>query len=249
MSNSAPLHARRLLRLAVTAVATLAVIGLSVVPAEATTTAGVDVSHYQGTINWTSVKSSGIQFAYIKDTEGTSYKDPNFNTNYTNSYYAGLVRGAYHFARPDLSTGAYQADYFVNNGGAWSADNQTLPGALDIEYNPYGAECYNKTQSAMVSWISSFINEYYSRTGRWAVVYTTTDWWTTCTGNYSGFAVNDPLWIARYSSSPGTLPAGWSYYTFWQYTGSGSVSGISGSVDRDYFNGDMTRLTALANNT
>ena len=63
----------------------------------------------------------------------------------------------------------------------------TLPGALDIEYNPYGAECYGLSLSAMRTWVSSFVNQYHAKTGRWAVVYTTTDWWTTCNGNYSGF--------------------------------------------------------------
>ncbi|MBV1851343.1 GH25 family lysozyme [Catellatospora tritici] len=224
--------------------ATLTTLVIGATPAQAATTAGVDVSHYQGSINWTSVRNAGIQWAYIKATEGTSYKDPMFNTNYPAAYYAGVIRGAYHFARPDASSGATQAGYFASNGGAWSADNLTLPGALDLE-----GGCYGKTQSAMRTWIADFINTYHSRTGRWAVLYTTTSWWTTCTGNYSGFAANNPLWIARWSSSVGTLPAGWPTWTCWQYTSSGSVSGISGAVDRDYFNGDRSRLLALANNT
>jgi GH25 family lysozyme M1 (1,4-beta-N-acetylmuramidase) len=204
---------------------------------------GLDVSHYQGTINWTTVKNQGAQFAYMKATEGTTYKDPTFNANYLNSYNAGLVRGAYHFARPDTSGGAAQADYFATHGGAWSADNQTLPGMLDIEYGP-NSTCYGLSQASMRSWIASFLNEYHAKTGRWATIYTTTDWWTTCTGNYSAFAANDPLAIARYSSSAGTLPAGWSFYTFWQFADSGTFPG-----DQDVFNGSHDRLLALANNT
>ena len=205
---------------------------------------GLDVSHWQGTLNWTTIKNQGAVFAYMKATEGTSYKDPQFNSNYPNSYYAGFVRGAYHFALPDRSSGATQASYFASNGGGWSADNRTLPGTLDIEYNPYGATCYGLSQASMRSWIADFINTYHSRTGRWAVIYTTTDWWTSCTGNYSGFASNNPLWIARYSSSVGTLPAGWGFYTFWQFASSGTFPG-----DQDVFNGSSARLTALANNT
>ena len=207
-----------------------------------TQTKGLDVSHWQGTINWTNVYNNGARFAYIKATEGTSYTDPNFSANYTNSYYAGLIRGSYHFARPGISGGATQADCFANHGGAWSKDGKTLPGTLDIEYNPYGATCYGLSHSAMVNWIASFNNEYHSRTTRWPVIYTTTDWWTTCTGNYGGFATNNPLWIARYSTSVGTLPAGWSYQTIWQYADSGTFPG-----DQDYFNGDITRVQALAN--
>jgi GH25 family lysozyme M1 (1,4-beta-N-acetylmuramidase) len=206
---------------------------------------GDDVSHWQGTINWTTVHNEGAKFAYIKATEGTSFKDPQFNYNYPNAYYAGLVRGAYHFARPDVSGGAAQADYFASNGGGWSADGKTLPGTLDIEYNPYGATCYGLSQASMRSWIHAFLNEYHTRTGRWAVIYSTFDWWKTCTGNTdSTFASHDPFWIARYSTSAGTLPYGYSYYTFWQWADSGTFPG-----DQDVFNGDSSRLTALANNT
>ena len=206
-----------------------------------TQTPGMDVSSWQGNVNWSAAWNNGARFAYVKATEGTSYTNPYFAQQYNGSYNVGMIRGAYHFALPDRSSGAYQADYFVNHGGGWSRDGKTLPGALDIEYNPYGGTCYGLSQSSMRSWISSFINEYHYRTSRWPVIYTTTDWWTTCTGNYSGFATNDPLWIARYSSSPGTLPAGWTYYTFWQYASSGVFPG-----DQDYFNGAYDRLQALA---
>src|SRR6266511_817611 len=84
----------------------------------------------------------GIRFAYVKATEGTSYQNPYFAQQYVGSYNAGMVRGSYHFALPDASSGAAQADYFADHGGGWSADNQTLPGSLDIEWNPYGATCY-----------------------------------------------------------------------------------------------------------
>jgi GH25 family lysozyme M1 (1,4-beta-N-acetylmuramidase) len=206
---------------------------------------GLDVSSHQGNVNWSSVKSNGAKFAYVKATEGTSYQNPYFSQQYVGSYNVGLIRGAYHFATPNTSSGAAQADYFAAHGGGWSRDNQTLPGALDIEYNPYGATCYGLSQASMRSWIHSFINEYHYKTGRWAVIYTTLDWWTTCTGNNDAtFATNSPLWIARYSSSAGTLPYGWSFYTFWQYASSGTFPG-----DQDTFNGDSTRLLALANNT
>ncbi|CAM5505972.1 hypothetical protein SVIOM74S_04610 [Streptomyces violarus] len=70
-----------------------------------------------------------------------------------------MVRGAYHFATPDTAGGAAQADYFVDHGGGWSKDGKTLPGVLDIEYNPYGATCYGRTHSQMVSWIRSFLGQ------------------------------------------------------------------------------------------
>lgn len=238
-------HLRRLTTTALTVLAVAAgTLAATATPAQAATIPGIDVSHYQGSINWASVRAAGIEFAFIKATEGTTFKDSRFNANYPASHAAGVIRGAYHFARPAASTGAAQANYFASNGGAWSRDNLTLPGALDLE-----AGCHGKTQSAMVAWVRDFLNTYYARTGRHAVIYTTTSWWTTCTGNYSGFAANNPLWIARWASAPGALPAGWGFYTFWQYTSSGSVPGIAGAVDRNYFNGARDRLLALANNT
>jgi GH25 family lysozyme M1 (1,4-beta-N-acetylmuramidase) len=211
----------------------------------ATYPAGIDVSHYQGTINWTSVKSAGIQFAYIKATESTTYKDPTFNANYLNAYNAKVIRGAYHFARPDLSSGASQATYFASQGGAWSADNLTLPGMLDLE-----GGCYGKSASSMQSWVQDFYTTYKSRTGRDVVIYTSPSWWNSCTGGWGGMSARSPLNVAHWTtaSSP-TIPSGFPFWTFWQYSDSGSVSGISGAVDRDRFSGTSARLLALANNT
>lgn len=236
---------RRVVAVVVGATATvLAFAGMVAVPAEAATTPGIDVSHYQGAINWTSVRGAGIQWAYIKATEGTTFKDSRFNTNYVAADRAGVIRGAYHFARPNVSSGAVQANYLASNGGAWSADSRTLPAAIDLE-----AGCYGKSQAAMRSWIADFLITYRARTGRFAAIYATTSWWTTCTGNYGDFWANHPLWIARWASSPGTLPAGAPFWTMWQYTSTGRVAGIAGNVDRDYFNGTRDRLVALANNT
>ncbi|MCX3063843.1 lysozyme [Streptomyces beihaiensis] len=214
----------------------------SVSPLSVTQTEGVDVSSHQGNVAWSTLWNSGVRWAYTKATEGTYYTNPYFAQQYNGSYNVGMIRGAYHFATPNTTSGATQADYFVNHGGGWSKDGKTLPGTLDIEWNPYGAACYGKSQSGMVSWIRSFLNEYKYRTGRDAVIYTSTSWWTQCTGNYSGFASYDPLWVARYSFTAGTLPAGWSYYTMWQYTDSGPTVG-----DHDKFNGALDRVQALAN--
>jgi GH25 family lysozyme M1 (1,4-beta-N-acetylmuramidase) len=204
-------------------------------------TPGMDVSAYQGNVDWATAWANGGKFAYVKATESTSYVNPDFAQQYNGSYNVGMIRGAYHFATPDTSSGAAQADYFVSNGGGWSADGKTLPPMLDIEYNPYGAECYGLSAAGMVSWITDFSNEVQARTGRYPTIYTTTDWWTTCTGNNGGFGGNNPLFVARYSSSAGTLPAGWGVYTFWQYADSGTFPG-----DQDYFNGPLSGLQNLA---
>jgi GH25 family lysozyme M1 (1,4-beta-N-acetylmuramidase) len=206
---------------------------------------GHDVSSRQGSgVDWGQSASHGAQFAYVKATEGSYYTNPDFARDYRGAARAGIIRGAYVLAIPSDSSGASQADHFVSHGGGWSADGRTLPGMLDMEGNPYGTECYGLSQSAMVSWIRGFVNEYHARTGRWAVIYTSYRWWRSCTGDYAGFAGNDPLWIANYASGAGRLPAGWSSYTFWQYAETGTFPG-----DQDVFNGPADRLLALANNT
>ena len=203
---------------------------------------GIDISSYQGIINWASV-APYIDFSYAKATEGTYYTSPDFYNQYEGPYLHGVIRGAYHFAIPNNSSGQAQADFFIKHGGGWSSDGKTLPGALDIEYNPYGSECYGLTRSQMVSWVGNFVHEYAYKEHAYPVIYTTTDWWSTCTGNYAGFSTYDPLWIARYAGSAGTLPLGWGFYTFWQYAPSGGLPG-----DQDVFNGAYTRLKALATN-
>ncbi|KAJ6609064.1 putative lysozyme [Mycena sp. CBHHK59/15] len=164
------------------------------------------------------VKSNGIAFTYIKATEGLSMCSTIFFfSQYTGATQAGLIRGGYHFAHPDSSSGATQANFFLAHGGGWSGDGITLPGALDIEcIQSSGAECYGLSDSAMVAWITDFSNTYHVATTR-------------------------PLWIARYASSIGTLPAGWCYATFWQYADSGPNPG-----DQDLFNGDAAGLNRMA---
>ncbi|KAK7680195.1 hypothetical protein QCA50_016704 [Cerrena zonata] len=76
---------------------------------------------------------------------------------------------------------------------------------------------------------------------RFPVIYTTTSWWTACTGNSAAFGSTNPLWIARFASTIGTLPAGWSFATFWQFADSGT-----NPRDQDQFNGDMAGLQRIA---
>ncbi|MEV0528748.1 lysozyme [Streptomyces sp. NPDC050439] len=205
-------------------------------------TEGVDVSSHQRKVAWSTLRKSGVRFAYIKATESKSYKNPYFTQQYNGAYNVGMIRGAYHFALPNTSSGATQARYFLAHGGGWSKDGKTLPGALDMEYNPYGATCYGLSKQAMVNWVRDFFNTYKARTGRDVVIYTSTNWWKNCTGNYAGFGKTNPLWVPRYGSSVGALPGGWKYQTIWQYTSKGPTVG-----DHDRFNGGLDRVQALAN--
>jgi GH25 family lysozyme M1 (1,4-beta-N-acetylmuramidase) len=202
---------------------------------------GIDVSSHQGALDWAAI-APHIDFVYAKATEGTYYLNGDFANQYNGPYDAGLIRGAYHFAIPNNSSGTAQADYFLKHGGAWSSDGRTLPGALDIEYNPYGAACYGLTANQMVAWIDDFVTEYAAKTHAYPVIYSTTNWWDTCTGGSAAFSNLDPFWVADYNANGGgALPGRWGFYTFWQYADSGSVPG-----DQDLFNGAPQRLKTLA---
>ncbi|MFI9012348.1 lysozyme [Actinosynnema sp. NPDC053489] len=203
------------------------------------TVPGMDVSSHQGVVDWSHWWNQGMRFAYVKATEGTGYVNPEHGRQYDGSHQVGMVRGAYHFALPDRSDGAAQADYFVDHGGGWTADGRTLPGALDVEYNPYGDDdCYGLTPEAMVAWVRQFSETYRARTGRFPMIYTSTSWWDLCTGRLGDFSTTNPVWVARYAESVGTLPHRWAAQAIWQHT--------STPIDQNLFNGTMDDLVALA---
>lgn len=204
---------------------------------------GIDVSSYQGVVDWVSFTKVQRSFVYVKATEGTSYRNPYFASQYRGAKAAGMYAGAYHFANPSGKSGKKQATYFVKYGGGWSKDGKTLPGVLDIEYNPYGGNmCYGLSKKKMRAWIKSFLVTYKKLTTRDAVIYTTTDWWKKCTGNTTKFSKTNPLWVARWTptTGAGTLPGGWTYYTFWQYSAT--------LIDQNRFSNDLGRLKVLATN-
>ncbi|MBN0047399.1 hypothetical protein JS756_25500 [Streptomyces actuosus] len=140
-------------------------------------TEGVDASGHQGSVAWSARWTSGVKWAYVKATEGTYSTNPYVAQQHNGSYGIGMIRGSYHFATPDTTGGATQADCFLDHGGDWPRDGRTLPGTLDIEWNPYGAACYGTSQSGMAGWIRDVLNQGKARTGRDAVIYTATDWW------------------------------------------------------------------------
>jgi GH25 family lysozyme M1 (1,4-beta-N-acetylmuramidase) len=185
---------------------------------------GVDVASYQEGpgINWPAAYANGMQFTAIKVTEGDYYVNQYASADLASARAAGLGVMAYAFAIPNgngsSSSPVTQADYAIAHSAG--KDGNAAPLMLDIEYNPYGSECYGLSQSAMVTWISGFVAEVKAKTGLRPLIYSTTDWWKTCTGNSASFG-QDLLWIAAYTgtSSPGTLPASWpvSDWTVWQY--------------------------------
>jgi GH25 family lysozyme M1 (1,4-beta-N-acetylmuramidase) len=215
---------------------------------------GIDVSSHQedqaGGIDWADVAKSGIQFAAIKATEGDYYQNPYALNDLEAAKAAGLSVVAYAFAIPNgggaSASPVVQADDIISYLKSGQAG--VPPIMLDIEYDPYkdGTNtCYGLNQKAMGAWVTAFAAEVKARTGQPVFVYTTTNWWHTCVGTSAALGSN-PLWVAAYStsSSPGTLPSGWSTgdWTIWQYSASGTVPGIDGDVDLDQLNPNVLSL-------
>jgi GH25 family lysozyme M1 (1,4-beta-N-acetylmuramidase) len=205
---------------------------------------GIDVASYQhrngAVINWPQVAGAGYKFAFIKASEGNYYVNPYYASDLAQAKAAGLYVTGYVFGVPNVSSGASQADYAVQNAH-YVADGRTMPLALDIEYNPYGRECYGLSAGQMVAWVASFTSQVRQLTGQLPIIYTTADWWRSCTGDSQAFG-SDPLWIAGWAPSSPPMPSGWPSWTFWQYTSRGQVPGISGNVDVSYFGEAAVRL-------
>jgi lysozyme len=201
---------------------------------------GLDVSHYQGTVDWNSVAQERYTFAFIKATEATSWTDPEFSANWTGAKAAGLIRGAYHFYDPG-SDPEKQAEHFL--GTVWPGGGQPLlepgdlPPVLDIETTG------GQSAEAVVQGIQIWLSRVGEETLRTPILYTARGFWdglgTTQFGGY-------PLWVAEYGVAAPTLPAGWQSWCFWQYSQSGRVDGISGPVDLDIFQGTLQSLQQMA---
>lgn len=207
---------------------------------------GIDVSNYQGDVDWTAVADAGQRFSVVLATDGTSFVNPLFDSQYDGAKAAGLYVGTYHFARPHLSSGRAQADFFLDHA-RFSDDGWTLPPALDLEYNPVegGPVCYGLTPAQMVAWVQEFVARVRERTGRDALIYTGYYPWLDCTNNDPSFGAN-PLWVVDVNNASPKLPASWNVWTFWQY-GQGQVPGIPANVtDLNYVNGDEDVLKRLA---
>ena len=199
---------------------------------------GIDVSHYQGAIDWSSVARSGIKFVSMKATEGLDYIDPSFSLNWKQSKAVGLKRAAYHFAHPSLSPSG-QAKFFVDaveNAGGFR-DNSTMQFMLDLEDA-------DKLPPAQVwAWVQAFMQAVQTLTGRPGIVYTGYYFWRDQVGNPTD-NLNAPLWVAAYIPKP-LIPSAWANWTFWQYADNGAVPGIKGHVDMDLFNGSVEELDKL----
>jgi GH25 family lysozyme M1 (1,4-beta-N-acetylmuramidase) len=196
---------------------------------------GIDVSVWQGSINWDQVATSGkADFAYIRIGDGLG-TDERFVDNWTEARRVGVPRGAYHFFRPNLDP-LTQAQHFldiVERGGGYLPDD--LPPMIDVEATG------NQSASIITANMRVWMQTVEAATGKRPIIYTGSYFWD---DNKLGDGFADHhLWTAHYTSADCPLaPNAWSSWLIWQYSSSGSVAGISGDVDMNRFNGSAEDL-------
>ena len=192
---------------------------------------GIDVSHYQSVIHWDSIAMQGFQFAFVKATEGTTYADSLFSKNWQSLAEVPIIRGAYHFYRPQEPP-AQQLYHYLDVTHLQIGD---LPPVLDVEL----LDGVNKVKliSGMMTWL--YLAEV--KTGLRPIIYTNFKFYNKF---LAGYFDEYPIWIARYSSRKPFLmdERPWS---FWQYGNRGRVQGILGDVDLNVFNGTYLELLEL----
>ena len=203
---------------------------------------GIDISRWQGSVDFAKVKGAGKRFIIAKATEGIGFRDANYTANRSGALGAGLAFTAYHFARPDLNPGNAigEADWFVDNLAL--VPGMLLP-ALDLEV------AGSLGTTGLQNWVSAWLGRVYARTGVRPMIYTSPAFWKKYLADTRTFADQGytVLWVAHWFVSAPTTPAsnwGGRGWTFWQYHNCGSVPGIGGCVDLDRYNGtDLTRVT------
>jgi GH25 family lysozyme M1 (1,4-beta-N-acetylmuramidase) len=217
---------------------------------------GIDVSRFQGPINWSSVAGAGIRFAFVQASRGSGIDctvkpaqcgaDPYFAVNRAAAGSLGIRVGPYHRAFASGGTIANaradalaESDVFLGNVGVLST-GELLP-ALDVE-TPFTG----MSSTTLRTWIRVFVKRVRKRLGRKPLIYTNATSWS-ATGNTREFAkARYPLWVAEWGVSHPTVPASnWAGrgYSVWQYTSSGSVPGISGRVDMDRLGKGLAKIT------
>ena len=217
---------------------------------------GIDVSAIQGAIDWPAVRASGIEFAYVKASEGAGYTDPRFLRNVQGALEAGLAVGAYTFARPDSKPGdaEREAEYFAS---LCRGLGLTMPGMLDLESKGL------LSGAGVLAWASQWCRAYQAATGEINGVYTGKYFFAALGAADPSFA-DLPLWVAQYPIDPkrspeaaraympppGAMPkapAPWERADIWQFSGNHGkrVPGVSVDCDRNVWLGTRREFEAF----
>ncbi len=198
------------------------------VPAKGVTAKGLDVSHYDETIDFAKVKASGFDFCSVKCTEGLSVVDANYKANRAKAKAAGILVGAYHFFRPGMDP-AKQAGHFLAHADIQKGDMQPM---FDWEVSQGKAD---------VAKAQIFLDLVEKAIGKPMIIYGPPYM-------LNDFALPDsfkkyPLWVAHYGTTAPLVPAPWTTWSFWQYSEKGSVPGIPATdEDMDLFNGPTVNV-------
>ncbi|MEM6455600.1 MAG: GH25 family lysozyme, partial [Acidobacteriota bacterium] len=199
--------------------------------------AGIDVSHFQGAVDWSRVAADGVHFAFVKASGGLDVVDPTFAAHWPALRRAGVVRGAYHFFYPN-DDAAVQARHFLDQLGPLEDDD--LPPALDVEIT-------KDVDGAMLrAGVLRWLEMVEAATGRRPILYTSP--------HFADAHLDDPrfadypLWLADYNDAV-AVPAAWQRaghsWTFLQHQEDGQIDGVEKSVDLDRFAGDRAALDAF----
>jgi len=213
-------------------------VGELVVCGSGPTVEGIDVSQWQSTVNWPMVRAAGKRFAIARILHWPT-RDTQFDRNWREIRANGLIRGAYIYFDPRYEVAA-QADIVVRAVGRLGQGD--LPVTLDIEQPPPGLPSPTR-YAAMVRDLADRIE---AGTGRRPMIYTGRYYWPSYV---QSTAFRDhPLWHAQYTTTQPCpyIADAWRNWAFWQYSSTGRVSGISGNVDLDRFNGTYAELQRLA---
>lgn len=197
---------------------------------------GIDISHYQGKIDWEQLKNAMIKgcpvrFVIIKSTEGSSRLDENFRENFNQARDFGFIRGVYHFWS-NKSTAREQAYYFLDQVHLTDGD---LPPVLDIEHKP-ADKSVEDFQRDVLTWLHIVEDKYHVK----PIIYT----YYKFKEQYLSAPVFEdyPYWIAHYYVDKVQYKGKWK---FWQHTDVGKLPGIKGYVDFNIYNGSYYELKQL----
>jgi lysozyme len=194
-------------------------------------TPGIDVSNWQGDVDWATVAASGIEFGIVKSSEGTTYRDPYFRGNWSGMKAANMVRGCYHYAQPDLNSPEAEAAFWLGNVEAVGG---LLPGdllALDMECG-YGN---------LLPWTQQCLRVVAESVGFKPLLYSGA-WFMNPHGlTNDAFLAEHGLWLASYGSPP-VVPPQWPVLAIWQFTCEGHVPGVAGPCDVNVYNGPLETL-------
>ena len=190
---------------------------------------GVDVSRWQGDIDWAKLRTQGANFAYIKATDGGDHLDPMFKTNWRKAKEAGIRRGAYHFFYW-CRRASEQADWFIRNV---PRDPDALPPVLDVEWNGDSSCKRRPSRADVLEKMQVFMDKLERHYGQRPIIYTAPDFYK---DNLRGAFESYPFWLRAVAEHPSKVYPG-RKWLFWQYSGSGLSHGVDGRIDLNVFNG------------